>query len=125
MFSGSYVKMIPERRTKALDRGSRVTKKTQTPNRPKKRAAPKLYAVQKICSCAIDLDGELLFLVKWRDYPPSDNSWEPQSSLLGTDAYERYVRRLGVTWGSSWRRLLERKEETTASEQRDEGPSTE
>ena len=35
----------------------------------------------------------LHYLVKWRSYPESENSWEPQANLVGSEAmiaaYER------------------------------------
>lgn len=40
-----------------------------------------LYVVEKILDKSYTIEGELIYLTKWKDYPPSDNTWEPAGEL--------------------------------------------
>ncbi len=43
------------------------------------------YEVESIVESAIDADTmEHMYLVKWRNYPASDNTWEPKKNLSGS-----------------------------------------
>lgn len=57
--------------------------------RPKKQATDEVpageYEVEAIVDSAIDADTmEHMYLVKWRNYPASDNTWEPKVNLSGS-----------------------------------------
>ena len=32
------------------------------------------------------------FLVRWKGYPPSEDSWEPETELKGKEPYQEYLR---------------------------------
>lgn len=43
------------------------------------------YEVETIVDSAIDTDTmEHMFLVKWKNYPASDNTWEPKKNFKGS-----------------------------------------
>lgn len=43
-------------------------------------------------------DGVRLFLVKWKGYPPDNNTWEPESNLTNaSDAICKFWEELNVT----------------------------
>ncbi len=43
------------------------------------------YEVEDIVESMIDADSmEHMYLVKWKNYPPSDNTWEPKKNLKGS-----------------------------------------
>lgn len=69
---------------------------TQTASKPAKKAGrPKKetkgevaedeYEVEDIVDSAIDADTmEHMYLVKWKNYPDSQNTWEPKKNLKGS-----------------------------------------
>ena len=47
---------------------------------PKKAKAPEEFIVEKLVDMKVE-KGKELFLVKWKGYPKSDNTWEPPRNL--------------------------------------------
>ena len=47
------------------------------------------YEVQQILEAAVNDDGELEYLVKWKNFGAEENSWEPASALTGAGACVR------------------------------------
>ena len=45
------------------------------------------------------------FLVKWKGYPTSDNSWEPQENLHADELIEEFYKRNPETKTNKTRRL--------------------
>ena len=43
------------------------------------------YNVEKLLDFKEDKKGKQKFLVKWKGYPASENSWEPAENLVGCD----------------------------------------
>ncbi|KXX83223.1 Heterochromatin protein 1 [Madurella mycetomatis] len=61
---------------KASRRKNEVTTNGQTPKNE--------YEVEEIVDSAIDADTmEHMYLIKWKDYPENDNTWEPRKNLKG------------------------------------------
>lgn len=50
-----------------------------------------LYLIEKVISEQIDQDKKR-YRVRWVGYPPESDSWEPESSICHTKAYQRYIR---------------------------------
>ena len=48
-----------------------------------------IYEVKAILKAELADDGELLYLVQWKNYGPESNSWEPASELVGASALIR------------------------------------
>lgn len=42
------------------------------------------------------IDNRTLYLVKWKDYPDSDNTWEPEENLDCAEAIKRYKLKLKI-----------------------------
>ena len=38
------------------------------------------YEVEDICDCRIEA-GRKMYLIKWKDWEPKDNTWEPIENL--------------------------------------------
>ncbi|EAQ93536.1 hypothetical protein CHGG_01771 [Chaetomium globosum CBS 148.51] len=74
-------------RPKATTAAAKPAKKA---GRPKKDAADEEvpageYEVESIADSIIDADTmEHMYLVKWKNYPASDNTWEPKKNLKGS-----------------------------------------
>ncbi|XP_065057235.1 uncharacterized protein LOC135685277 [Rhopilema esculentum] len=66
------VKDLPlvRRGKKRKNRGSRATKKA------------KFWKVERVERIRKEANGKLLFFIKWLDWEPSSNSWEPEEHLL-------------------------------------------
>ena len=39
-------------------------------------------------------DGKVEYLVRWENYTPDDDSWEPRCNLLESEALEKYEQRV-------------------------------
>ncbi|KAJ4296965.1 hypothetical protein N0V88_003881 [Collariella sp. IMI 366227] len=66
-----------------------VAKPTKKAGRPKKEAngevAEDEYEVEDIVDSVIEADTmEHMHLIKWKNYPASDNTWEPKKNLKGS-----------------------------------------
>lgn len=59
---------------------------------PQQEVAPDEYEVQRIVNHRRQPDGQLLFRIRWKNYPPDDDTWEPEANLTGAgsmlDAYK-------------------------------------
>uniref|UniRef100_A0A0A9X9T1 Chromo domain-containing protein n=1 Tax=Lygus hesperus TaxID=30085 RepID=A0A0A9X9T1_LYGHE len=49
------------------------------------------WEVNKIIDMHINRNGSREFLVRWKGYPPEDDSWEPEQHLEGTDILEKFL----------------------------------
>jgi Chromo (CHRromatin Organisation MOdifier) domain len=48
------------------------------------------YEVEQILTCPTEAWEKTQYLVKWKNYPVSDASWEPHSNLEGNEALQRF-----------------------------------
>jgi hypothetical protein len=56
----------------------------------------KEWEVEKIIKHKISRFGQLLYEIKWKNFPMSQNTWEPEENLKGAkEAMEEYYGRLG------------------------------
>jgi hypothetical protein len=55
------------------------------------------YEVEEIVSHKWTVDLQLLFSVKWKDYPSTENSWEPESHLECPNLGHKYFHKLAVS----------------------------
>jgi len=53
------------------------------------------FEVEKVLNIAFDDDGRQLFLIKWRGYGDSYNTWEPRENILCEDKLDEYIARVG------------------------------
>ena len=49
-----------------------------------------LFSVEKILGNRIRKNGKEEYLLKWKDYPESHNSWETEDTIYGGDLMEAY-----------------------------------
>ncbi|KAJ3411044.1 hypothetical protein HDV05_002866 [Chytridiales sp. JEL 0842] len=53
------------------------------------------FEVEKIMGHDFDVDGTILFRVRWKNYGPKDDTWEPEESFTDSVMYEEYYQKLG------------------------------
>lgn len=85
-----------KKRAPGRPKSSAITEKPKgQASRPKKNGSNGAvpageYEVEKILESSIDNDlKEHLYLVKWKNYPASDNTWEPKRNLAGAQELVR------------------------------------
>ena len=80
-----------------LDRHVPVDQLKVTSVKPRNRDR-NYYYVEKIVNHR-GQPGSYEFLVKWQNFPESENSWEPESSFLGNDSIKKYWEAVMVSAG--------------------------
>lgn len=73
----------------------REATRTRKALRPTRTSAD--FEVEEIVSHKWTVDLQLLFSVKWKDYPSTDNSWEPESHLECPNLVHKYFNKLAVS----------------------------
>ena len=48
------------------------------------------YAIEKIVGKRTNRHGKIEYLVKWRGYPDSENTWEPKAQLACPEIIQEY-----------------------------------
>ena len=59
----------------------------------RKGGAPTQYPVERVEEMAETEEG-MRFRVRWKGYKPSDDTWEPLTSMKGVDQFEAFLKRL-------------------------------
>ena len=54
------------------------------------------YSVEKIIDKQCDINGKVKYLIKWRGYDESDNTWEPIENLYCTDLIEEFEKNIEI-----------------------------
>lgn len=90
--------LTPEQRVEKP--AKRTPGKRGRPRLPKAADAGPSWEVEAILEDAIDADSlQHMYLVKWKGYDDSDNTWEPKYNLAGSqdllDSYEKQKQRPG------------------------------
>jgi hypothetical protein len=60
---------------------------------PKPKPTHDVYIVEDILDDRVDSDGNPEYLVKWKGFDDSDNTWEPRTNFIDLDIIKRYERR--------------------------------
>lgn len=75
---------------KTVNEGSapkRAKRRGRKPNKSAPEASGKAWEVEKIIDSGIDADTKThVYLVKWKNYPDEENTWEPRKNLSGCAA---------------------------------------
>lgn len=51
------------------------------------------YAVESIVDKIVTPDGKVHYLLKWKGYPHSDNTWEPEENLNCPELMEKFEKK--------------------------------
>lgn len=51
------------------------------------------YAVESIVDKIVTSDGKVHYLLKWKGYPHSDNTWEPEENLNCPELMEKFEKK--------------------------------
>lgn len=75
--------------------------KKHVKNKQSKRQEPNVdwssdeeFEVDRILDVHFKKNGDREFLVSWKGYPASENSWEPENNLQCTDLIEKFMHKL-------------------------------
>jgi hypothetical protein len=60
---------------------------------PKPRPSHDVYIVEDIVDDRVDTNGEPQYLVKWKGFDETENTWEPRDNFIDLDVIKRYERR--------------------------------
>ena len=67
------------------------------------------YKVEKIIDAKTRGRGrKMYFLVKWKGYPTSDNSWEPKENVHAKELIEEYYQRSGRSKQNQSKKVIKR-----------------
>lgn len=88
---GSSETSRPRRMSMAPERFTFVSPKTQKPKAPKKFIDLNAsYEVEAIWNMNL-INNQIFVLVKWENYPPKDNTWEPLANVKDCEALEKFL----------------------------------
>lgn len=69
-------------------------KKTKTDSDKADWSENEEFEVDRILEVHHKRDGSREFLVSWKGFPPSDNSWEPEENMTCQDLIERFMKKV-------------------------------
>lgn len=69
-------------------------------SKKKRRDEEEVYVVERIVKKRVR-DGVIEYFLKWKDYPDSENTWEPKDNLDCPELIEEYERKLAAKATSS------------------------
>lgn len=69
--------------------------------RPIEEAEEEVYTVEKILKKRTGVSGVTEYFLKWKNYPESENTWEPVKNLDCPDLIEQFERKSGSASGPS------------------------
>ena len=67
--------------TGATPASAKLAEKKKSKKRDRADEEEEVYVVEKILDKRVLEDGTVLYYLKWRNYPESDNTWEPVTNL--------------------------------------------
>lgn len=56
-------------------------------------ASPEGFVVESIVDKLVTPDGKVHYLLKWKGYPHSDNTWEPEENLNCPELMEKFEKK--------------------------------
>lgn len=83
---------IQNTRNGSAKKKARSTRKDKAARQQEDEDSVGLYKVEKIIRHRIMPTGRE-YLVKWEDFPNSDNTWEPEDHMLNNEVFDQYLKK--------------------------------